>query len=162
MSLFFTSPAPSGIEVVEAGMLNTTQCQKPLPVGASGSYTVMAKLLASLGAPLQLRDGEMLPPLQPKTFALLLFGEMDATTATEALPQDLSRRRTRRADSRAQIGLARNFSAAGHSAIDCKDRAGRVAGQRRGKEYHGGGYFVGSRRAAERERRKRFLPAIGI
>ena len=47
----------------------TTQCQKPLPVGASGSYTVMAKLLASLGAPLQLRDGEMLPPLQPKTFA---------------------------------------------------------------------------------------------
>src|SRR5215831_17986458 len=120
MSFFFTSPASAGIDVVEAGMLNATQCQKPLPVGASGSYTVMAKLLASLGAPLQLRDGEMLPPLQPKTFALLLFGEMDATTATEALPQDLSRRRTRRADSRAQIGLARNFSAAGHSAIDCR------------------------------------------
>jgi hypothetical protein len=49
-------------------MLNTTQCQKPLPVGASGSYTVMAKLLVLFGAPLQLSDGETLPPLQPNTF----------------------------------------------------------------------------------------------
>src|ERR1700730_2792404 len=29
----------------------------------------MAKLLVSLGAPLQLSDGEILPPLQPNTFA---------------------------------------------------------------------------------------------
>ena len=30
---------------------------------------MIAKLLASLGAPLQLKDGEILPPLQPKTLA---------------------------------------------------------------------------------------------
>src|SRR6516165_9534411 len=66
MSLALTSPAFFGIEVVPAGMLNTTQCQKPLPVGASGSKLVMAKLLVPLGAPLQLKDGEILPPLQPK------------------------------------------------------------------------------------------------
>src|ERR1700688_2113283 len=29
----------------------------------------MAKLLVLLGAPLQLKDGEILPPLQPNTFA---------------------------------------------------------------------------------------------
>src|SRR5579859_3958726 len=97
MSFFFTSPAPAGIDVVEAGILNTTQCQKPLPVGASGSYTVMAKLLVSAGAPLQLRDGEILPPLQPNTLATwalfmaepsatsLLFSVMFCASATEAL-----------------------------------------------------------------------------
>ena len=30
-------PAFFGIDVVPGGILNTTQCQKPLPVGASGS-----------------------------------------------------------------------------------------------------------------------------
>src|ERR1700722_10674764 len=71
MSFFFTSPAFFGIDVVPAGMLNTTQCQKPLPVGASGSKLVMAKLLVPLGAPLQLKDGEILPPLQPKPYSAL-------------------------------------------------------------------------------------------
>src|SRR5512135_2642283 len=52
--------------VVVAGMLKTTQCHQPLPVGASGSYIVTAKLLVSAGAPFQLRAGEMLPPEQPK------------------------------------------------------------------------------------------------
>src|SRR5215831_1766853 len=83
ISFFFTSPASAGIDVVEAGMLNTTQCQKPLPVGASGSKTVMAKLLVSLGAPLHFSDGEMLPPLQPKIFATCasLMVEPSATSA---------------------------------------------------------------------------------
>src|SRR3954471_17165884 len=63
---FFTSPAPFGNDVVPAGILNTTQCHQPLPVGASGSYMVTAKLLVPLGAPLQLRAGETLPPVQPK------------------------------------------------------------------------------------------------
>jgi hypothetical protein len=35
---------------VLAGMSNTTQCHQPLPVGASGSYIVMAKLLVPSGA----------------------------------------------------------------------------------------------------------------
>src|SRR5689334_4784744 len=47
-------------------MLNTTQCHQPLPVGASGSYMVTAKLLVPVGAPLQLSAGETLPPVQPK------------------------------------------------------------------------------------------------
>src|SRR5215469_12726444 len=47
-------------------MLKTTQCQKPLPVGASGSYIDSAKLLVPLGAPLQLKAGDTLAPLQPK------------------------------------------------------------------------------------------------
>jgi hypothetical protein len=37
MSFAFTSPAFFGIDVVDAGMLKTTQCHQPLPVGASGS-----------------------------------------------------------------------------------------------------------------------------
>ena len=32
-----SSPAPSGKDVVSAGKLATAQCQKPEPVGASGS-----------------------------------------------------------------------------------------------------------------------------
>src|SRR5439155_4861945 len=66
ISFFFTSPAPFGSDVVAGGRLNTTQCQKPLPVGASGSYMLTAKLLVPLGAPLQLSAGETLPPVQPK------------------------------------------------------------------------------------------------
>src|SRR5689334_13979173 len=66
ISFFFTSPASLGNDVVPGGILNTTQCHQPLPVGASGSYMVTAKLLAPLGAPLQLRAGETLPPVQPK------------------------------------------------------------------------------------------------
>ena len=41
--------------VTLAGILNTTQCHQPLPVGASGSYMVTAKLLAPVGTPLQPR-----------------------------------------------------------------------------------------------------------
>src|ERR1700733_14377352 len=69
ISFFFRSPAPFGNDVVAGGMLNTTQCQKPLPVGASGSNMVTAKLLVPAGAPLQPSAGEMSPPLQPKPFS---------------------------------------------------------------------------------------------
>src|SRR4029077_16663950 len=65
ISFFFTSAASLGKDVVFGGMLNTTQCHQPLPVGASGSYMVTAKLLVPLGAPFQLRAGERLPPVQP-------------------------------------------------------------------------------------------------
>jgi hypothetical protein len=37
ISFFFTSPASLGSALVPGGMLNTTQCHQPLPVGASGS-----------------------------------------------------------------------------------------------------------------------------
>src|SRR5690625_3816203 len=36
-------PAPCGNSVTSAGMLNAAQCQKPAPVGASGSNKVTAK-----------------------------------------------------------------------------------------------------------------------
>ncbi len=54
-------PAPAGSSVTEAGMSNSTQCQNPLPVGASGSKQVTAKLLVSGGKPSQRRCGDVLP-----------------------------------------------------------------------------------------------------
>src|SRR4051794_4014821 len=68
ISFFFKLPASLGSDVVVGGMLNTTQCHQPLPVGASGSSIWTAKLLVPAGAPLQLRAGEMLAPLQPNPF----------------------------------------------------------------------------------------------
>src|SRR4051794_35370095 len=47
-------------------MSNITQCHQPLPVGASGSYTVIAKLFVPAGALCHESDGEMLRPLHPK------------------------------------------------------------------------------------------------
>src|SRR6202034_721871 len=48
-------------------MSSTIQCQKPLPVGASGSYIETTKLLVCLGKPDQDSSGEMsLPPGTPK------------------------------------------------------------------------------------------------
>src|SRR5689334_3389231 len=58
-------PAPVGRPGVLAGRSNTTQCQKPLPVGASGSYIVTAKLLVPAGALVQLSWGLWLFPVQP-------------------------------------------------------------------------------------------------
>ncbi|SOR62864.1 hypothetical protein LMANV2_560005 [Leptospira interrogans serovar Manilae] len=59
-------PALAGIEVIVDGRLKTTQCHHPLPVGASGSYTVNAILLVSFGRPVQDREGEIFPPEHPK------------------------------------------------------------------------------------------------
>src|SRR3954468_12067516 len=51
-------PAPLASSVVEAGTLTSTQCQKPLWVGASGSKQVIVKLLVSSGKPDQRSCGE--------------------------------------------------------------------------------------------------------
>src|SRR5215210_38705 len=64
-----TLPASGFNSVTLAGMLITDQCHHPEPVGASGSYTVTAKLLVSLGAPLHLSAGDLFSPEQPKTLA---------------------------------------------------------------------------------------------
>src|SRR6185503_19175369 len=68
------SPAPSGNSVVETGMLTTSQCQKPLPVGASGSYTVRARLFASAGTSFHTSGGEIFSPVHPKAFAVCFRG----------------------------------------------------------------------------------------
>src|SRR3984885_14564239 len=63
----FSAPAFLGSEVAVAGMSSTIQCQKPLPVGASGSYIETTKLLVALGKPDHDSSGEMsLPPGTPK------------------------------------------------------------------------------------------------
>src|SRR5215468_6561533 len=67
MSPFFGSPAPAGSEPAPGGMLYTTQCHQPLPVGASGSCISNAKLWVPAGAPLQARAGETFAPLQPNS-----------------------------------------------------------------------------------------------
>ena len=59
------SPAPAGSSVTVAGRSATAQCQKPDAVGASGSYTVTAKLLVSAGNPDQLSCGEVSEPPAP-------------------------------------------------------------------------------------------------
>src|SRR3954464_15247067 len=59
------SPAPLGSSVTEAGMFATTQCQNPLVVGASGSYTVTAKLRVPSGKPDQDSCGERSSPPAP-------------------------------------------------------------------------------------------------
>src|SRR5664280_780777 len=60
------SGAPAASSLTFDGMFTTSQCQKPEPVGASGSKQVTAKLLVPAGAPLHLRCGDLLPPAQPK------------------------------------------------------------------------------------------------
>src|SRR5215213_7663740 len=67
-------PAPSGTSAVETGMLTTSQCQKPLPVGASGSYMVSARLFASAGTFFHTSGGEIFSPVQPNAFAVCFRG----------------------------------------------------------------------------------------
>ena len=54
-------PAPVSSEVTSAGRSTSTQCQKPLGVGASGSKQVTMKLFVPSGAPDQDSCGEVLP-----------------------------------------------------------------------------------------------------
>src|ERR1700712_6039144 len=54
-------PAPAGSEVQSAGRSTSTQCQKPLGVGASGSKQVTTKLLVSSGNPDHDSWGEVSP-----------------------------------------------------------------------------------------------------
>ena len=53
--------APASSEVTSAGTSTSTQCQKPLGVGASGSKQVIVKLLVPSGAPSHDSWGEVLP-----------------------------------------------------------------------------------------------------
>src|ERR1700754_3159821 len=67
------SPAPAGNSVTLTGRLATAQCQKPEAVGASGSYTVTAKLRVSSGKPDQDSCGEVSDPpapMMPLTWSL--------------------------------------------------------------------------------------------
>ena len=56
-----SAPAPASSEVTSAGRSTSTQCQKPLGVGASGSKQVTVKLLVSSGKPDHDSCGEVLP-----------------------------------------------------------------------------------------------------
>ena len=57
-----SAPMPAGSSVVSAGRSTSTQCQKPLGVGASGSKQVTVKLLVPSGARLHDSWGEEFPP----------------------------------------------------------------------------------------------------
>src|SRR3954447_23030655 len=56
-----SAPAPVSSDVTSAGRSTSTQCQKPLGVGASGSKQVTVKLLVPSGAPDHDSWGEVLP-----------------------------------------------------------------------------------------------------
>src|SRR3954468_10976205 len=56
-----SAPAPASSEVTSAGRSTSTQCQKPLGVGASGSKQVTVKLLVPSGAPSHDSCGDRLP-----------------------------------------------------------------------------------------------------
>lgn len=58
--------APAGREETLLAILTNVQCHQPLPVGASGSRTVTAKLRVPAGAFFHVSCGETLPPVQPK------------------------------------------------------------------------------------------------
>src|SRR5262245_29405581 len=73
-SFAWALPALAFSSMTLAGMLKITQCHQPLPVGASGSYMVRAKLLVPSGGSFHIRAGEMSPPLQPKPLKTCLSG----------------------------------------------------------------------------------------
>src|SRR6185437_3291684 len=58
-------PASAASTVISGEILKMIQCHQPLPVGASGSYTVTAKLLVPFGALVQRNSGDTLSPLHP-------------------------------------------------------------------------------------------------
>jgi hypothetical protein len=60
--------APFGNALIDAGILTTTQCQNPDPVGASGSNIVSTKLLVPAGALVHESCGDTLLPLHPNVF----------------------------------------------------------------------------------------------
>ena len=70
--------------VTDAGMPSTTQCQKPEPVGASGSKQVTAKLLVSAGNPDQRSEGEMFKPVMPH-WSKTWFSDIIWPSATSSL-----------------------------------------------------------------------------
>src|ERR1017187_2549057 len=64
------------MERAVAGILMTTQCQMPAPpVTASGSCTIMAKLLVPSGGFVQLSAGEIFCPWQPRPLKVNFSGK---------------------------------------------------------------------------------------
>jgi hypothetical protein len=57
-------------------MFTAIQCQKPLPVGASGSYMVTAKLLVPAGGFDHFTSGETFCPVQPMMLAMYFGGKV--------------------------------------------------------------------------------------
>ena len=56
-----------------AGISKTTQCHHPLHVGASGSYIVIANILAPYGAFSQESCGDLFSPSRPKPLNSSVF-----------------------------------------------------------------------------------------
>jgi hypothetical protein len=79
-------PSSLGKLVVEAGMSATAQCQKPLPVGACGSYMVTTKVRVSAGKPDHDSCGEASKPPGAglsdveREFAIFLPGHGEGAT----------------------------------------------------------------------------------
>jgi hypothetical protein len=69
-------PAPAQSSVTAAGMFATAQCQNPLPVGASGSKQVTAKLFVSAGNPDHDSCGETSSPPAPMIPDTWAFGSV--------------------------------------------------------------------------------------
>src|ERR1043166_6778711 len=64
-------------------MSNASQCQNPLPVGASGSNTVSTKLCVVAGAPVHASRGDRFAPLQPNALSTCSLANVppDGTSA---------------------------------------------------------------------------------
>src|SRR5687767_5404460 len=77
------SPAPNGNSVTSAGTSTTAQCQKPLGVGASGSYMLTMKLCVLSGKPDQLSSGDWSWPPAPKM--ALHWGEANLAPSATVL-----------------------------------------------------------------------------
>src|SRR5690242_16531064 len=93
-------PAPAGSEVVSGEILKMTQCHQPLPVGASGSYTVTAKLFVPFGGRSHRNSGDVLLPVHPNplnTCSLLIVplsftvGLVSRKSAAAARPGSMNR-----------------------------------------------------------------------
>src|SRR3954452_23230424 len=107
-----SAPAPVGSSVTEAGMLYTAQCQKPEPVGASGSWMVTAKLLVSAGYPDHDRCGETSAPPPPAPQWSRASGRPSATSVLDRVNNGTAPKR-----SRGSTAIATGYARAAGSAV---------------------------------------------
>jgi hypothetical protein len=84
-SLLPGEPAPASSEVTDAGRLNTAQCQKPEPPGASGSWVVTTKLCVCGGNPDQDSCGDRLSPPAPRPYCAAPSGAPSVMSALVSL-----------------------------------------------------------------------------
>jgi len=80
--------APFGNFEEVAGILTTTQCQNPDPVGAAGSNIVSTKLFAPAGGFVHESSGETLPPLHPNVFSTTLRGRSAVSVSRRSYRTD--------------------------------------------------------------------------